>query len=837
MELPLGGPALRHYTQSRPRPHRQKLNYRPSRPQETIIESENEVPEFMGRVDEGVEEFFTKKVLPTETLKKPDEESITVLDVAPASSVPCPPQTKTLRRKLGDFFTLKKKRGLKSEPSQEGRPKKASIADFIRPLREVGRADKDKDKDRVKELDKENEKEKAKEQPSAGTGESAAQETPAPPLRAEVVPPRRALREGKSQSLILLSGSAAAAGTANARNTAKKQFEGQHSFEQKLHLMLQRIGVSKAQPGETQSQEGEMKKAESEGTIIDSKPEPQPTFTKPRTMSASSDTRHQIRPSVSAHESAGKPALLPKPVLKPGPPPTTSGRNTPENELGQIEEGETTTPTKPSPAAAQADLAAPTTPTVLTISNSVTDSQTSLSSTVPPSDADTSSDAVSVPATTTTLANVTEPDSKACIPDTNVGTAEPPAATSSSPALTSTTTPSEPTTTVLVTSLESITPSLSVTSTSTTITTPSITTAEAALAPKNEGLVATTSSSQSSDLPVPEPNVTLSADFTPTSGAPTSVVTTASPPSTTVSDMSTTTSSVSEVSDGSPSITSASSVPLASSVTNTTSPASDASGAITSSSSLLSSALPLTSATSSTAATTSPSSADCMDSISTSIVTHPASPSSADSSVPSTSSSETNLTNPMTTAASLTHADTCTTSSETAATISSPPLTESDPSSTNDVSTSHIPANSGVPTAVNATATAQHLTSPEISNDGEGRNKDLQTSPGPTVEPTKKEAEEKLDLIEKSKQTEMGESKKVEDGGKKGANEKDKPALASSEAIRKEMQEEGVKPGEDTVKTDVETAEPASGKAVKLRSDEIVKEGQKQEETKSVGEK
>lgn len=33
MELPLGGPALRHYTQSRPRPHRQKLNYRPSRPQ------------------------------------------------------------------------------------------------------------------------------------------------------------------------------------------------------------------------------------------------------------------------------------------------------------------------------------------------------------------------------------------------------------------------------------------------------------------------------------------------------------------------------------------------------------------------------------------------------------------------------------------------------------------------------------------------------------------------------------------------------------------------------------------------------------------------------------
>lgn len=160
--------------------------------------------------------------------KKQDEESITVHEVAPASSVPCPPPTKTLRRKLGDFFTLKKRRGLKSETSHEGRHKKASIADLIRPLREVARAEKEKDKDRVKEHDKENEKEKTKEQPSTVTGESAVQETPvsgAPPLRGEAAPPRRALREGKSQSLILLSGSAAA-GTTNARNTAKVRISG-----------------------------------------------------------------------------------------------------------------------------------------------------------------------------------------------------------------------------------------------------------------------------------------------------------------------------------------------------------------------------------------------------------------------------------------------------------------------------------------------------------------------------------------------------------------------------------------------------------------------------------
>lgn len=158
--------------------------------------------------------------------KKQDEESITVHEVAPASSVPCPPPTKTLRRKLGDFFTLKKRRALKSEASQEGRPKKASIADFIRPLR-----DKEKDKDRVKEHDKENEREKGKEHPTGVSGETAVQQTPAsgvPPVRDEAVPPRRALREGKSQSLILLSGSAAP-GSTNARNTAKVSVSKRHS--------------------------------------------------------------------------------------------------------------------------------------------------------------------------------------------------------------------------------------------------------------------------------------------------------------------------------------------------------------------------------------------------------------------------------------------------------------------------------------------------------------------------------------------------------------------------------------------------------------------------------
>ncbi|XP_041797152.1 flocculation protein FLO11-like [Chelmon rostratus] len=853
MELPLGGPALRHYTQSRPRPHRQKLNYRPSRPQETIIESENEALEFMGRVDEGVEEFFTKRVLPTDTLKKQDEESIIVHEVAPASSVPCPPHTKTLRRKLGDFFTLKKRRGLKSETSQEGRPKKASIADFIRPLREVARAEKEKDKDRVKEHDKENEKEKAKEHPSAVTGESAVQETPvsgALPLRGEAVPPRRALREGKSQSLILLSGSAAA-GTTNARNTAKKQFEGQHSFEQKLHLMLQRIGVSKAQPGETQNQEGEMKKAESEGTIIDSKPEPPPTFTKPRTMSASSDTRHQIRPSVSAHESAGKPALLPKPVLKPGPPPTTSGRNTPENELAQIQEGETNTPTKLTPTATPSTPAAPaltatTTPTVLTISNSVPDSTSftiSPSSTVLPSDADICTDSVNPTAAATTPTNVTELDSKPSIPEANATTTELPTTTFPT-TLTSTTTPTEPLATVSVTSIssESITPSLSVTSNSTTIATPSITTSDTAFAPSNESPVSTKSTNLSTKSTFPEPNGVLSVDATPAAGgdAAISVVTTASLPSTSISDMSATTSSVTEA--DSTSVTSASS--LVSSVTKTTSPPPMPSDTITpdapltSSYSLVSSALPPTSSTSSTI-TTSPTSTNFMDSISASI-THPATPSPADISAPSTSSSETNPTDTTTTTTtSLNRADaTSTTSSATTAAISSPLPTDSDPPYTNNDSTTLSPTISGLPTPDNSSATSHNLTGPAPSNPGQDNDLQSSSEERSSVEPAEKDtADEALEMVQNIKQTDTDESKKVVDGGKESENGEDKPAPVSSEVIKKELQEERVKPEEYEVKTEVGMAEPASGKDGELFSDEGVIEGQKQEETKSLAEK
>ncbi|KAM4743654.1 uncharacterized protein FYW61_021952 isoform 2-T2 [Anableps anableps] len=759
----------------------------------------------MGRVDEGVEEFFTKKVLPTDTLTKQNEETITQQELAPASSVaPCPPPTKTLRRKLGDFFTLKRKRGLKSEPSQEGRPKKASIADFIRPLREVARSEKDKEKERVKEHDKESEKEKAKAHPSAVTGEAAVQETEVTgdaPLRGEAAPPRRALREGKSQSLILLSGSAAA-GATNARNTAKKQFEGQHSFEQKLHLMLQRIGVSKPPPGDTQNQEGEMKKAESEGTIIDNKPEPPSTFSKPRTMSASSDTRHQIRASLSAHEAAGKPALLPKPVIKPAPPPATSGRNTPENELAQIQEAETNTPTKPRLAAAlsapaTAYLAATTSSTVPTISNSVPDSA---SVTVSSSSTDTEicTDSVDPAAATTTSTSITVCDRKASVPKSNAPGTE---ATTST--ITSITTPSEPpgTASVIPTSSESTTPSPSVPSTSKTVTTSSIPTLETGSAPCQQSSVSKPLTNLPTEATSLEPNGALSA-----AGGDVSVSTAAPSSSTGVSDSGLHTPSSTSLTTCQPPISgtvTASAIHVVS---------------ITSTSPVTPDSLPPRANE-----TISPPSSDHMDSVSSPAIIQSATPISA----PSTSSSDTNPTDTASTATSLNRADTTSTSSSAGtATISSPHITGSDPVST-------------IPSDGESSATPHRLTSPAPPDGDPHQDKDLQTlheergereKPGKpmTIDTAVGKASE---MVKQTKSSELDEKKEDVHSKKKSESDSDKPVVDNGDVTRKEVQEESVKAEENAL------SEPILGTEGERGRDDTVNEAQEQEETVSGGDK
>ncbi|XP_044049141.1 capping protein, Arp2/3 and myosin-I linker protein 2 isoform X3 [Siniperca chuatsi] len=103
---------------------------------------------------------------------------------------------------------------------------------------------------------------------------------------------KRSLREGKSQSLILLTGLEPE--DKDDTHSKKHASESTSSFEQRLQLMLHRMGVAKTPPA-AKNKDEELRKANSEGAILD-KPEPPPTYMKPRTMSTSSDPRHPMRP-------------------------------------------------------------------------------------------------------------------------------------------------------------------------------------------------------------------------------------------------------------------------------------------------------------------------------------------------------------------------------------------------------------------------------------------------------------------------------------------------------------------------------------------------------------
>uniref|UniRef100_A0A3Q4H458 Capping protein regulator and myosin 1 linker 2 n=1 Tax=Neolamprologus brichardi TaxID=32507 RepID=A0A3Q4H458_NEOBR len=431
--LPTQGQTLRHYTASRPRPRRTHTQPPSSRPQEAVSKVENEASEEMGRVDEGVEEFFTKKIIPDYALSTPSvstplsstsdiitsstttltspyastDMSFTSTDVPPLStSIPSTFSsvtttttlpTKNIKKKFGDFFAFKRARVARATKASGGeggggegvKVKRTSIADLIRPLREA------KERERERERDKEREKERgarsvedanisndatttegisATSQHLAGdvrekrspaqtltmmmppsettplyptittspdlttTVLSNLEEEAAPVLPARMPSPvvtrtlteqdkqlvgtpygerrlkvtKRALREGKSQSLILLTGL-----ETDDKDTPTKKHasESTSSFEQKLQVMLHRMGVAKTPPAETkmsQNKDEELRKANSDGAILD-KPEPPPTYMKPRTMSTSSaDPRHPIR---SLHPVRPDPLLPPKPTL------------------------------------------------------------------------------------------------------------------------------------------------------------------------------------------------------------------------------------------------------------------------------------------------------------------------------------------------------------------------------------------------------------------------------------------------------------------------------------------------------------------------------------------
>ncbi|XP_050929608.1 capping protein, Arp2/3 and myosin-I linker protein 2 isoform X2 [Lates calcarifer] len=454
--LPTQGQTLRHYTASRPRPRRTHTQPPSPRPQEPVSKVENEASEAMGRVDEGVEEFFTKKILPDYALKGQWEESnpaqatpsessstpsastpfssssenitssttttvtspsvpftdtsFTSTDVPPLSTSSTPPApssvttttlpTKNIKKKFGDFFAFKRARAGRAPKAGGGeggggegvKVKRTSIADLIRPLREA------KERERERERDKEREKERgarsvedanisndaATTEGTVATGHRLAGDarevmapantltmttppsetapsyptiatspdlmsatlsnleekvvrTPSPVVTSPLTEQemsgvlmkemklggtpygerrlkvtKRSLREGKSQSLILLTGLEPE--DKDNSQSKKHASESTPSFEQRLQVMLHRMGVAKTPPADTktsQNKDEELRKANSEGAILD-KPEPPPTYMKPRTMSTSSDPRHPIR---ALDPTRPDPPLHPKPAL------------------------------------------------------------------------------------------------------------------------------------------------------------------------------------------------------------------------------------------------------------------------------------------------------------------------------------------------------------------------------------------------------------------------------------------------------------------------------------------------------------------------------------------
>ncbi|KAJ8417924.1 hypothetical protein AAFF_G00227670 [Aldrovandia affinis] len=306
MDLPIEGQRLRHYTHTRPRPNRTNRQP-PSRPQEQVAESENEQSETMGRVDEGVEEFFTKKIIPDNPLKSQREEPpVKAQPVQPASSAPSTGSSRNIKKKFGDFFAFKKVRGPAPIPIPAPR-------DHARVPRRPHRAHTGRRPRPVPAVERE--KSRTLEKSRTPDGERKLKAT------------RRSLREGKSQSLILLTGlDPDDGGTRSKKHLSEKgsSNEGPSSLEQRVQVMLHRMGVTKTLPPEPrrgQSKEGELRKADSEGTIIDSKPEPPPTFMKPRTMSTSSDMRRPMRSGMSALDSLKAVGLGERPALpeRPGP--------------------------------------------------------------------------------------------------------------------------------------------------------------------------------------------------------------------------------------------------------------------------------------------------------------------------------------------------------------------------------------------------------------------------------------------------------------------------------------------------------------------------------------
>ncbi|XP_061301474.1 capping protein, Arp2/3 and myosin-I linker protein 2 isoform X2 [Pezoporus flaviventris] len=259
MDLPTAGEKLEHCTKARPRPNR-RHKQPPSKPNVQPVACENSEDRSITRVDEGLEDFFGKRLITGELPP-------TAPETCPGSAPLAPSSSRTLKKKIGIFFAFKKpksSRGSKCEKDPEGAPRsrRSMLSDILRAPSKASEAGKPLSR--------------------SEEGELAAEPHTEPehcqtPGSARRIRPKYS-REGKSQSLILLSG------------------EDEDA-----------LGVR-----QDKSKDSEIKKAGSDGDIVDSSADSPPSL-KVRTHSMSTDTPFHSPAAVVEPQPAWRPLgkLLP----------------------------------------------------------------------------------------------------------------------------------------------------------------------------------------------------------------------------------------------------------------------------------------------------------------------------------------------------------------------------------------------------------------------------------------------------------------------------------------------------------------------------------------------
>ncbi|XP_043382006.1 capping protein, Arp2/3 and myosin-I linker protein 2 isoform X3 [Chelonia mydas] len=304
MDLPTEGEKLEHCTRARPRPHRRNKRP-PSKPSVQPAPTENDEDRSITCVDEGLEEFFTKKLIQEEPLPAPR-------GISPGSARLVPSGTRTFKKKIGNFFAFKKpksSRGWKCEKEPEGSPsaakgRKSTRSDISKPPSKAGEPGKALSKS---------------EEGGLAVEPRANAEPSQTPDAAHRIRPKYS-REGKSQSLILLSGEdEEVLGAKHEKRQPFEKSDGEipNSFEQRVHVMLHRIGVTKVLSSEgkkKQNKEGEIKKAGSDGDIMDSSAGSPPLALKSRAHSMSTDPSARSGPADAAGRAAAEPSRGPSDV-------------------------------------------------------------------------------------------------------------------------------------------------------------------------------------------------------------------------------------------------------------------------------------------------------------------------------------------------------------------------------------------------------------------------------------------------------------------------------------------------------------------------------------------